>query len=121
MPEKKASLQHNILLRKTKEILEREKFSNQWQVQLPRKEFVGSDANTAISSEISYWAEHASVYVCSQCNSILPAKMPYNFTSKPIVSKRTKCQCLSKHYIAPAIDNIPKELLNLSIQCVNAL
>lgn len=47
--------------------------------------------------------------------------MPYNILSKPNVSKRTKCQCLTKRYIVPAIDNIPKELLNLSIQCVNAL
>ena len=121
MPEKKASLQHNILLRKSKEVVEREKFLDQWQIELPQSDVVGSDAITAISSGISHWAEHASFYVCSQCNSILPVKMPYNFLRKPIVSKRTKCQCLTERYIVPAIDNIPKELLNLSIHCVNAL
>ena len=50
MPEKKASLQHNILLCEMKEILEREKFSNQWQLELPCKDVIGSDAITAISS-----------------------------------------------------------------------
>ena len=47
--------------------------------------------------------------------------MPYNFSKKPTVSTRTKCQCVTEQYIVPTMKDIPEELQNLSTQCINAL
>ena len=111
---KRASLQHNMLSYKTNEIVERQKFFTHWQIELPHTDALGSDAITAISSGLNHWAEHGSFYICNQCNSVLTVKMPYNFLKNPTVSKRTKCQCITKRYIQ-------EQLLNISTECLNAL
>ncbi len=80
--QKKAALEHDILVHKTNEIVERKNFFSQWQLESPCTDAFGSDAITAISSALNYWAEHSSFYICSNCNSILPVKMPYNFLKK---------------------------------------
>ena len=110
-----------MLLLKTNEIVERQKFFTHWQIELPCTDALGSDAITAISSELNHWAEHGSFYICNQCNSVLTVKMPYNFLKNPTVSKGTNCQCITKWYIVPRIKDIPEQLLNLSTECLNAL
>ena len=119
--ERRASLQHTVLLHKTNKIVERHKFFTHWQIELPRTDALGSDAITAISSGVNHWAEHGSFYICNQCNSVLTIKMPYIFLKNPTVSKRTKCQCITKRYIVPRIKDILGQLLNLSTECLNAL
>ena len=104
---KRASLQHNMPLHKTNEIVQQQKFFTHWQIELPRTDALGSDAITAISSGLSHWAEHGSFYICNQYNSVVTVKMPYNFLN-PTVSKRTKCQCITKRYIVPRIEDIPE-------------
>ena len=121
LSDKQASFHNDILLHRTNEILQQEKFFSNWLVEPPASDAFGSDAITAISSGLSYWAEHGSFYTCNNCNSIVQVKMPYNFLKKPTVSKRTKCQFVTEPYIVPTMKDIPEELQNLSTQCINAL
>jgi hypothetical protein len=52
--QKKATLQHDIFVRKTNLIVERQNFFSQWQLDSPSTDAFGSDAITAISSALNY-------------------------------------------------------------------
>ena len=70
---------------------------------------------------LKYWAENTSFYTCDQCKSVVPVKMPYNFIKRPQISERNKCRCTKARYQVPRLGDIPKQLLNLSPECIRAL
>ena len=120
LSEKIASFQNDVLLHKRKEILE-EKFFNVYSITPAKTDIFGSETVTAVSSALKYWAENTSSYICDKCKSVVPVKMPYNFIRRPQISQRNKCRCTKASYQVPRLADIPKQLLNLSAECIRAL
>ena len=121
LSEKIASFENDVLVHKRKEILEQEKFFNVYSIIPAETDIFGSETVTAVSSALKYWAENASFYICDQCKSVVPVKMPYNFIKRPQISERNKCRCTKACYQVPRLGDIPKQLLNLSPECIRAL
>ena len=113
-----APFQNDVLVQKRKEILEQEKFFNVYSITPAETDIFGSETVTAVSSALKYWAENASFYICQQCQSVVPVKMPYNFIERPQISLRNKCRCTKARYQVPRLPDIPKQLLSLSAECI---
>ena len=121
LSEKIASFQHDLLVYKTKELLVKEKFFTERTFDPPRTDIFNSETVTAVSSALKYWAEYGSFYICDRCESVVAVNMPYNFMKRPKTSIRNKCKCRKGRYEVPRYAHIPKQLLNLSAECIHAL
>lgn len=121
LSEKIASFQHDLLVYKTKEILEKEKVFTEHTFDLQRTDIFNLETVIAVSSALKYWAENGSFYICDSCKSVVAVKMPYNFMKRPKTSIRNKCKCRKGRYEVPRHADIPNQLLNLSAECIRAL
>ena len=105
-----------------------EKEKNEENVYISERTFLPTPQTSAgvntiakISSDLEFWAIYNAWTYCSECNSVTPKIMPYNFTKRPKNKKSRKCACLDSRYIVPRIKEIPPSLLSLTPDDINIL
>ena len=98
-----------------------EKFFTERSIDLPQTDIFNSETVIAVPSAFKYWAENGSFHICDWCKSVIAVKMPYNIMKRPKTSIRNKCKCRKERYEVPQHADIPKQLLNLSPECIHAL
>lgn len=108
-------------LRNLKLVTDKETFFAQNNFENVQCNVVGTNAILTTSSALKLWAESKSFYICDNCNSIIPAHLPYNFAKNGKVSKKKKCKCKASRYKVPRYNEIPDVLKNLSIDNIKIL
>lgn len=74
-----------------------------------------------IANDLQFWANYSAWTFCEECNMLSTKILQYNFSKRPKNKVTNSCVCSRTRYIIPRFKDIPKCLLNLTVEDINIL